>query len=254
MQRAVRRDDLTPRSIGWIAPEVAELSSGLFDQEETGRDIPGMKFEFPIPIESSGGDITKIERRAAVSADAPGRFDDISKTVEIVVVALMDVVGESGGNQGASELGFPGDVKTSVSKPCAFAEDGLEAFVEKRVVDDRDRPNAFDFDSDRDAEAREAVCEIGCSIEWINDPAHRGARPVVAMALFGEDGIAAAGGLDAIDDQGFAGAVDLRDEVDRGTFGVDAQPCFVPLALLGAGAFGELPGQCEQGRQARIFG
>ncbi len=82
MQRAVRRDDLTPRSIGWIPPEVAELSSGLFDQEETGRDIPGMKFEFPIPIESSGGDVGEIECCGAGSLGVLSRDEDSEEPVD----------------------------------------------------------------------------------------------------------------------------------------------------------------------------
>ena len=37
--------------------------------------------------------------------------------------------------------------------------------------------------------------------------------------------------VDAINDQGLAGSIDLRDEVNLRAFGVDVEPCFISLAL-----------------------
>jgi hypothetical protein len=75
----------------------------------------------------------------------------------------VDVVRKAGREEAAPELGLPRDREPSLAEPGPGAADGLEAFVEKRVVDDGDDARVPAFDPDRDAEARKAVGEVPSS-------------------------------------------------------------------------------------------
>jgi hypothetical protein len=65
------------------------------------------------------------------------------------------------------------------------------------------------------------------------------------MALLGEDRVAGAPPLDSLDDQGFAGSIDFRHEIDRRDFCVDVEAGLVSLALKRARLFGEITSELE---------
>lgn len=130
MKWAVRGDDLASRSIGGAILEIADLASRLLDDEKPGGDIPGMQFEFPIGIEPARGDITKIQRRAAVATNSAGGLDDTTESIEIVVVTAMYIVGESGRDQRSPQFGLSRNRKTSGTEPRALSTNGLESLVE----------------------------------------------------------------------------------------------------------------------------
>ena len=99
MERPVRCDDLASGAIGGSLAEVTDAAPGLFDDEKSGCNVPGMELEFPIGVESPSGDITQVEGSTAVTANSARSLDDVAEALEIVVFAVMDVIGEPGGDQ-----------------------------------------------------------------------------------------------------------------------------------------------------------
>ena len=62
--------------------------------------------------------------------------------------------------------------------------------------------------------------EIRGAVQGVDDPPI-GRIAVFAVAFFCEDGVSEVGAFYSVNDQGFAGAIDFSDQVDRGALGVD---------------------------------
>src|SRR6185436_19207737 len=93
----------------------------------------------------------------------------------------------------------------------ALAAARREDLLPQRIVDDAVLELAVARNADRDRELRKAVQIVRRAVEWIDDPlilvVARGA------ALLGEDCVIGIVIADDLDDRGFGGLVDLRDEL-----------------------------------------
>jgi hypothetical protein len=105
----------------------------------------------------------------------------------------VDVVRKAGREEAAPELGLARDREPPRAEPGPGAPDGLETFVEQRVVDDGDDAQVAALDPDRHAEAGKAVGEVRRAVERVDDPAELGARRGADAAFLGEDGVARKG-------------------------------------------------------------
>ena len=93
----------------------------------------------------------------------------------------------------------------------ALAAAGRENLLPQRVVNDAVLELALASDADRHGELREAVQVVRRSVERIDDPLIL----VVAgrAAFLGEDRMVGIVVADDLDDRGFGGLIDLRDEL-----------------------------------------
>ena len=106
VQVGVARDGFSPARAALATREVASAPTGFFHDQEPGRDVPGVEFEFPEAVEASGCDITEIEGGAAVAPNRLGGFRESRKVVEVVIGRVMNVVRKAGGEHRVIELGF----------------------------------------------------------------------------------------------------------------------------------------------------
>src|SRR5262249_22547586 len=103
VQPAVRREALAPGRRGGPAAQVAGAPAGLLDDEQPGRDVPGVELQLPEAVEASRGDVAEVERGAAVAAHRAGALHQRGEVVEIVLVAAAHVVGEAGRDERLGE-------------------------------------------------------------------------------------------------------------------------------------------------------
>ena len=170
VQDAVARDRLGARARRWIARDVGASPAGFFDEEQACRDVPRVELELPEGVETTRCDITEVQSRAAVSSNGARGFDHPSEVREVVIGALVDVVGEARGGEGVLEAVFRRDLEAAAVQGGPPSADGAIALVEERVVDDADLPYATALDPDRDAETRVAVRVVRGPVERVDDP------------------------------------------------------------------------------------
>src|SRR5262245_66653146 len=101
---AVARDRLAAVARRRAPREVARPPARLLDEQVARGDVPGMELELPEPVEAARGDITQVERSAAVAAQPSHPLHERREVIEVVLVAAVDVVGEPRGEQRAPEL------------------------------------------------------------------------------------------------------------------------------------------------------
>src|SRR5688572_14051994 len=121
---AVARDRLAPVAGRRPARQVARAPARLLDDQVARGDVPGVELELPEPVEAPGGDITQIERGAAVAAQPAHALHEAGEVIEIVLEALVHVVGEARGEQRAAELALVRDAQDPPVAGRAFAARG----------------------------------------------------------------------------------------------------------------------------------
>ena len=212
-----------------------------------------MQLEFPVGIESSGGHIAEVEGRAAIPANAPGRFQDLGEARQVVVETFVHVVGETRGHQGLAQVAGVRDMQLPRAEPGAGAPHRMKVLVQQGVIDHRRRALALEFHANGDAETREAVGKIRGAIQGVDDPAPGTGGFIVASPLLGEDAVFGPRLSNRLDDQGLAFAVDLRHQVDGGALGAYVEVGLVAGALDGSGPGGEIEGEVENFQCPRFY-
>ena len=96
----VSRPERGRRSAGAIADAPARL----LDDQDAGGDVPGVELQLPEAVEAARGHVAEVERRAAVAAHRARALHEGAEVVEVVVGAVVHVVGEAGRDQRAAEL------------------------------------------------------------------------------------------------------------------------------------------------------
>ncbi len=99
-------------------------------------------------------------------------------------------MGQPTGDHRVGQPLAPRDAQALVVEESAFAALGGKQLVVDRIVDQAGDDRVFAFERDRDREMRNAVQEIGCAVERVDDPGVGLVGAFVAAAFFAEKAIA----------------------------------------------------------------
>jgi hypothetical protein len=195
-----------------VAGERAAAAPRLLDEKRTRGRIPGAQADFPERVYASGGDVSQVERGGAGAAHTRRVLGDRLEHAEVrIEVARIGTVGEASGDQRALDGARLADTHAVIVEMRAGAAAGGEQLLAHRVVDDRVLEAASDLAGDRHGEHREAVQEVGGTIERVDDPERivRAAR----AAFLGEECMLRIVAADGGDDFLLGRVVHLGDEV-----------------------------------------
>jgi hypothetical protein len=212
VDEAVGGEDYRAAEFVRLAVKIGDFSSGFFDEEDAGGDVPFVQAKFPQPVEASGGDGREIERGGAIAADSVGALREFSIEIEILA-GLTVALREAGAEKTRGDGRNARNREFGAVKRCAFTTSGGEKFVVKRIEDDSGEKSSAMFESDGNGEAGIAMSEIGGAVERVHVPAKIGSV-VAASSLFGDDGVIGKIVSEARDDELLGAAVGLSDEVD----------------------------------------
>ena len=101
---AVRGQDLIAEDVEAPAREVARPPSGLFDDEGSGRGIPGLELPFPEPVDAARSDPSEVEGGRSGAAYPLCAHHESLEEREVVVRVLPAVVGEAAGEERRIEV------------------------------------------------------------------------------------------------------------------------------------------------------
>src|SRR5262249_7957367 len=147
--------------------------------------------------------------------------------------------GEGGRGHGASEPGRGRDADGRAVQGRPVAEGGRPRPAERGRDDDAGLGLAVALEGDRDAEDRQAVCEVHRAVDRIDHPAFAG-RALGAPELLAEDGDARRARPELAVDERLDARVPLGDEVGRELLGANLAGVAPTAEELGAGKRPEL--------------
>ena len=104
MHPAICGEDLFAFDGETFAVEPRHFSPGFQDQQATRRLVPGFQVEFPEPFEPAYRRVTQIQRGGTHPPYGLALLDEITEMVEVVVIGLFDVIGESGNEQALFQI------------------------------------------------------------------------------------------------------------------------------------------------------
>ena len=100
MHGGIGGEDGAGEVVGGAGP-VADGSAGLFDQEATGRDVPGGEGEFEEAVEDPGGGPGEVERGGARAAEVLEAIQGGVEHAEVAREQLLAAEREAGGHHGS---------------------------------------------------------------------------------------------------------------------------------------------------------
>src|SRR5436305_15028308 len=195
------------------AVEIGDPASGLTDEENDGRDVPGGEAELEEAVVDPGGGIGEVERRGAAAADGLDAEERLAEGGEVEIEGRMGAEGIAGGEERPLEPAQCRNPHRPTIPGRPGARRGGEDVFPLRVVDHPGEELAPPPAGDRNAVDRQPLEEVGGAVERIDDPftaaAPAGARP----ALLGEDPVVGMAGENGADDRLLALLVGPGDEV-----------------------------------------
>ena len=130
MDQAVAGNHLAFHQVERIVVQLAHLPSGFFDDQHPGRHVPGTKFQFPESIQPSPGDMTEIQCGRTSPAHSLGAVGEKLKMFDVTGPELVEGIGETGGQQGLSEIhGFLNLQGFPITKSPAARGGGVSLFA-----------------------------------------------------------------------------------------------------------------------------
>src|SRR5882672_596358 len=221
VNEAVGRENDGAAELVWIPGKIADFAAGFFDEEDAGGGVPLLQTKFPKAVEAAGGDGRKIERGGAIAAHAVRALGEVAVVLK-VGAGFAIAHGKTSAEQAGGKRGDFGDADFFAVESGAFAAGGGEEFVVKGIEDDGGKQRVALGKSDRNAETRVTVCEVGGAVERIDVPAEFGGA-FLAGAFFGGDGMVREIFIEALDDGLLGAFVGLRDDIDLVAFVADVQ-------------------------------
>src|SRR6516164_10773598 len=105
------------------ARHIADIATGLADEQNSGGDVPRSEAKLPEPVIAAGGDIGEVESRRAQAPDAARRADYRDERIDIARLAGARAERHPGADHGIAELPARRDPKP------AIIEIGAEALL-----------------------------------------------------------------------------------------------------------------------------
>src|SRR5690606_34417770 len=96
---------------------------------------------------------------------------DILEFDQGMTVVAATKMRNSGGDHCVTQRFAGGNAQTAIVHECATATLGCVKLIHCRVVDHAGHDLALTLERDRNGKDRNAVKEVGRSVEWVNDPA-----------------------------------------------------------------------------------
>ena len=181
------------------------------NQQHSRGHVPGIQAELPEQIQPPAGDISEIDRRRAGAPHAVRKHGEL--IVEMHVYVLMPLARrEARGRQRIFDPRRAGDMNARAVQERAGARFRAEHFIAGGIDDHAADQFARALQRESDVEHRESVSEVGGAVQRIDIPAILGGSRVPA-AFLGDDRVRGKVALQALDDQPFAGAVGLGDQI-----------------------------------------
>src|ERR1039458_3149488 len=211
VDRAVGDGDVASTQAHGGAFHVAGTAARFANQQQDGDHVPGVQPEFQESIQPPTGNVGQVDRSRAAAPDSVGAHGGLIEEVD--VDALMPLArGEAGGEQGALELRHGAGVDPMAIEISAAAEFGGEQLLPQRIEDHAADHLAGALERQRDIEHWIPVGEVGGAVERVDVPLVF--RGVLALAaLFAKNRVRGEKRAEALDDERFAGAIGLCDEV-----------------------------------------
>src|SRR5690606_34239491 len=77
--------------------DVGDLAARLGDQEQAGRQVPGLEVPLPIAVETASGDEGQVQRRRAEAADSGDALADLVQLLQEPRVLAVTQERDAGG-------------------------------------------------------------------------------------------------------------------------------------------------------------
>ena len=170
MHRLVPRNDRAALIMAFSTIEIADKPAGLTYQQQTSRHVPGRGC---VPNSRQRGrprprrDRAPPSRTGAARQPCPARPQIPCGTS---ARSPRPRCGSPQANTASDEVAASRDAQPLVIEERALAALGGEQFVGDRIVDHPGDHRALALEPDRNAELRNAVQEIGRTVERIDDP------------------------------------------------------------------------------------
>ena len=181
MDRGVAGNNVTAVQRLVARGEVRHETAGLADQQHAGGDIPQAQPLFPEAIEAAGSHPGKVERGGPVAAHARADRHDFGKLLQKGVMVLATAAAKK--RNARAEQRIRHRTSAGYAQTPFVQEGALAAFGEIELVLHRveDRSGGDHLASlcvgfhhrDGNGEMRDAVKEVGCAVQRIDNPDRR---------------------------------------------------------------------------------
>src|ERR1700675_3589208 len=153
-----------------IAGHARDHAACFADHDLAGCHVPGLQIAFPVAVEAAGGDEGHVEGGGAEAAEACNLVLEGGHLLARQFMIAAADMGQTAGDHAFVELAASGDAQPLIIEERALAALGDVELVIGGIVDHTGDDGALALQADRDRELRDAVQEVGGTVQGIDDP------------------------------------------------------------------------------------